>query len=235
MVVVKDSVNSTDPSLSDSSLHTGQGVIVDIGTGDGRFVYQSARRNPDKFYIGIDASPAGLVEISAKVQRKPAKGGAANAIFVQARVEELPGEFNNIADEVHVHFPWGSLLSALLKPSEEALVNIRAICRRGALVEILTAIDLGRDRRELERLDLHNLIGASSALSGGRDGSLASMVPPDEYVREKLMPAYQQARLPVREHGFLPSSDWSKVCSSWGKKLAQSTKRSGHYLVAEAV
>jgi len=29
-------------------------VIIDIGTGDGRFVYQSARRNPNKFYIGID-------------------------------------------------------------------------------------------------------------------------------------------------------------------------------------
>lgn len=221
--MVRDSINSIDPHLSDSSLHTGGGVIVDIGTGDGRFVYQSARKNPDKFFIGIDASPAGLAEMSAKINRKPARGGIANAIFVQAGVEELPVEFFRIADEVHVHFPWGSLLSALFKPDDHVLFNLRSICKNGALLEILTAIDSIRDRGELERLALSEIVGEDGA------------APFNEYVRDRLLPVYERANLPIREHGFLPSSQWSKVCTSWGKRLAQGIERSGHYIVAEAV
>ena len=52
-------------------------MIIDIGTGDGRFVYQSARRNPNKFYIGIDPNTRPLTKISEKIHRKPAKGGLA--------------------------------------------------------------------------------------------------------------------------------------------------------------
>ena len=37
---------------------TGEGVVIDIGTGDGLFVYESARANPNKFYIGIDEGTA---------------------------------------------------------------------------------------------------------------------------------------------------------------------------------
>jgi 16S rRNA (adenine(1408)-N(1))-methyltransferase len=63
-------------------------VIVDIGTGDGRFVYQSARENPRKFYIGIDPNVRPLEKISEKIYRKPAKGGATNALFDQAALED---------------------------------------------------------------------------------------------------------------------------------------------------
>ena len=52
MAVLSD--NSIKPPSTGLSNLTGAGVIIDIGTGDGRFVYQSARRNPNKFYIGID-------------------------------------------------------------------------------------------------------------------------------------------------------------------------------------
>jgi hypothetical protein len=51
-------------------------VIIDIGTGDGRFVYRSVRRNPNKFYIGIDPNVRPLEKISEKIHRKPNKGGA---------------------------------------------------------------------------------------------------------------------------------------------------------------
>jgi tRNA G46 methylase TrmB len=58
--------NSTDESLKNSSDLTAvpeQGVIIDLGTGDGRFVYQSARQNPKKFYIGIDPNVRPLQKI----------------------------------------------------------------------------------------------------------------------------------------------------------------------------
>ncbi|HEU4710910.1 MAG TPA: class I SAM-dependent methyltransferase [Pyrinomonadaceae bacterium] len=113
------------------------GVIIDIGTGDGRFVYQSARQNPNKFYIGIDPNVKPLEKISEKVHRKPAKGGAPNVLFVQSAVEDLPAELDGVADEVHVHFPWGSLLRAFVTADVEVLRNVRRICSPGALLEVV--------------------------------------------------------------------------------------------------
>src|ERR1043166_1451856 len=98
---------------TNSSAHTGEGVIIDIGTGDGRFVYQSARRNPNKLYIGIDPNTRPPQKNSEKITRKPAKGGAPNVLFIQSAIEDLPEELNGVANEVHVHFPWGSLLRAV--------------------------------------------------------------------------------------------------------------------------
>jgi 16S rRNA (adenine(1408)-N(1))-methyltransferase len=79
-------------------------VIVDIGTGDGLYVYRSARANPDKFYIGIDVQRRALEKVSERIHRKPERGGLPNVLFVQAPVEELPSELDDVADEIHIHF-----------------------------------------------------------------------------------------------------------------------------------
>src|SRR6185295_10593129 len=115
--------------------HTGEGVIIDIGTGDGRFVYQSARRNPNKFYIGIDPNTRPLEKISEKIHRK--KGGAPNALFIQSAVEDLPAELDGVANEVHVHFPWGSLLRAVASGDIEVMRNLRRICAADGLLEVV--------------------------------------------------------------------------------------------------
>ena len=129
--------NSIDEPSTNSLPLTGEGVIVDIGTGDGRFVYQSARQNPNKFYIGIDPNVSPLEKISEKIHRKPPKGGAPNVLFVQAAVEDLPPELDGVADEVHVHFPWGSLLRAFAGGDVDVLRNVRRICSTGAMLEVV--------------------------------------------------------------------------------------------------
>src|SRR5205823_12834946 len=82
--------NSTNASLDSLSSLTAGGVIVDIGTGDGRFVSRCARENRSKFYIGIDANAKPLEKISMKATRKPAKGGLANLLFIQAASKIFP-------------------------------------------------------------------------------------------------------------------------------------------------
>jgi len=141
------------PSNS-SSPHTGEGIVIDIGTGDGFFVYQCARQNPRKFYIGIDANPRPLEKVSEKIHRKPAKGGLPNVLFLQAAIEDLPSELDGVADEVHVHFPWGSLLRVVATGDETGLRNLRRICAPEAVLEIVIGIDPDRDRSEIERLGL---------------------------------------------------------------------------------
>lgn len=211
--------NSISQSLNDSSALTGdfasEGVIVDIGTGDGRFVYQSARRNPKKFYIGIDPNTRPLEKISEKIYRKPAKGGAANVLFVQAAVEDLPAELDGVADELHVHFPWGSLLRAVATGDVEVLRNLRRICSVDALLEVVIGLDPDRDRSELERLEIPEL-------------SL-------QHIDEVLRRNYAAAGFEITERGILPASEWPEFNTSWAKRLQQSPNRPVTWLIARVV
>ena len=153
-------------------------MIVDIGTGDGRYVYRSARANPDKFYIGIDVQRKALEKISEKIHRKPGKGGLPNVLLVHAPAEALPTELNHVADEIHVHFPWGSLLRSVAVGDEEVLAGLRRIAAPGAWLEVLIGLDEARDAGEAHRLRLPALT--------------------DEYVRSTLTPRSARAGFTVR-------------------------------------
>ena len=213
MVALSD--NSISEPSTNFSDHTGEGVIVDIGTGDGRFVYQSARQNPNKFYIGIDPNTRPLAKISEKIYRKPAKGGAPNVLFIQAPVEDLPHELDGVADEVHVHFPWGSLLRAVATGDVAVLQNLRRVCSSGALLEIVIGLDPERDQAEIERLDLAPL----------------SM----EFIDQQLASNYRAAGFEITERGILPASEWPEFNTSWAKRLQGNERRGITYLIARAV
>ncbi|HEX8370425.1 MAG TPA: methyltransferase domain-containing protein [Pyrinomonadaceae bacterium] len=195
------------------SLHTGEGVVIDIGTGDGRFVSAAARANPHKFYIGIDANAKPLEKISMKATRKPSKGGLANVLFVQAAVENLPEELNASADEIHIHFPWGSLLRAVVSGDEKVLESLRRIGAPECVVEIIIGIDDERDKSEIERLELPKL-------SAG-------------YLTGVLIPKYETAGFKLLESGVLNSSEWSKLETSWARKLQGGSNRKVTYLILQ--
>ncbi len=207
--------NSTQKNSKNLSLHTAEGVVVDIGTGDGRFVYNCARANPKKFYIGIDANTKPLEKISMKATRKTAKGGLPNVLFVQAAVENLPEELNETADEIHIHFPWGSLLRAVVAGDETVLQSLRRICAPDCFVEIVIGIDEERDKSEIERLELPRLSA--------------------NYLEDVLVPKYETAGFEILEKGILSSSDWSKLETSWARKLQAGENRKVIYLILEAV
>ena len=206
--------NSTNENSENLSLHTAEGVVVDIGTGDGRFVYNSARANPSKFYIGIDANTKPLEKISMKATRKIAKGGLPNVLFIQAAVENLPEELNEVADEIHIHFPWGSLLRAVIAGDESVLQSLRRICASDCFVEIVIGIDEERDRSEIERLELPRLS--------------------PNYLEDLLIPKYEAAGFEILEKGTLSSSDWSKLETSWARKLQGGANRQVTYLILQA-
>lgn len=193
---------------------TGEGVVIDIGTGDGLFVYQCAQDNPNKFYIGIDANARPLEKISEKIHRKPAKGGLPNIIFIQAAIEDLPPELDGVADEVHVHFPWGSLLSVVALGDETILSNLRRVCAPECLLEIVIALDPERDRSEIERLGL-------SVLS-------------TDYVDQQLVWRYEAAGFEIFERGVLAQSEWTNLHTSWAKRLRGNEARTLIYFIARA-
>ena len=193
---------------------TGEGVVIDIGTGDGFFVYQCARENPKKFYIGVDANARPLEKISEKIHRSPAKGGRPNVLFVQAAIETLPSELDGVADEVHIHFPWGSLLRCVARGDENVLRNLRRICASEGVLEIIIGLDPARDRSEIERLGL----------------TLFST----DYIDQQLVPRYRAAGFEIAERGVLPRSEWSKLQTSWAKRLRGIEGRTLIYIIARA-
>ncbi len=206
--------NSTSKPSDNLSLPTGDGVVLDIGTGDGLFVYACARQNPRKFYIGIDANPRPLEKISEKIHRKASKGGLPNVLFLQSSVEDLPSELNGVADEVHVHFPWGSLLRAVATGDNEVLQNLRRVCSAGALLEVVIGLDSERDRTEMVRLGLETISAA--------------------HIDSVLVSRYEDAGFEVLETGALPASEWSRLQTSWAKRLKGNVNRTLFYIVAHA-
>lgn len=136
-------------------------------------------------------------------------------LFLQAAVEDLPPELDGIADEVHVHFPWGSLLRAVAVGDYEVLRSIRRLCSSEALLEVVIGLDSERDRSEIERLGL----GCVSL----------------EQIDSVLSSKYRSAGFEILERGTANPSAWPELQTSWARRLKGNMSRSLVYIIARAV
>ena len=131
-------------------------VLLDLGTGDGRYVRHLAERKPRWFVIGVDSCRENL--------REHSRAKLPNALFVIASAQELPCEFNGLISHITINFPWGSLLESLLAGDSKLMRGLHSISRAGAsldlrlnggaLVEAGTTLEAGTDRI------FYNLLGA---------------------------------------------------------------------------
>jgi 16S rRNA (adenine(1408)-N(1))-methyltransferase len=103
-------------------------VLIDVGTGDGRYVMHVARTRPSWFAVGVDACRENL--------RKASRRAPANALYVIANALALPKELAGMASKVTINFPWGSLLVGLLDGEPGLLEGLLAIARPGAALEV---------------------------------------------------------------------------------------------------
>jgi 16S rRNA (adenine(1408)-N(1))-methyltransferase len=103
-------------------------VLIDVGTGDGRYVLHVARSWPTWFVIGVDACRDNL--------RRTSRKAPPNALYVIANALALPRELGGMASKVTINFPWGSLLKGLLDGEPMLLEGLLAIARPGAALEI---------------------------------------------------------------------------------------------------
>lgn len=107
-------------------------VLIDLGTGDGRFVRHAAASCPATFAIGIDACRENLRESS---RRAPA-----NALYLIANALALPDALLDAlagrATRLTVNFPWGSLLAALLAGDPSLVERLAGLARPGARIEV---------------------------------------------------------------------------------------------------
>jgi 16S rRNA (adenine(1408)-N(1))-methyltransferase len=123
-------------------------IMLDLGTGDGRYVHSLAERFPDDFIIGVDSCRENLHEYS--------RAKLPNMLFVISNARNLPCELNGLVSHISVNFPWGSLLDGLLTADISLMRGLERLSTSttsmhvrlngGALAEAGWALENGADK-----------------------------------------------------------------------------------------
>ena len=103
-------------------------VVLDLGTGDGRYARTLAGEHPDWFVIGLDACRENLREHSQAIRQ--------NLLFVIASAQELPKELNGLVSDISINFPWGSLLESLLVGDAMLLRGLECVSASSASLDV---------------------------------------------------------------------------------------------------
>jgi 16S rRNA (adenine(1408)-N(1))-methyltransferase len=199
-VVGKATVDLDAASFTQLRDRFGGGLVVDVGTGDGKHVLAAARRRPDTLVVGLDAGPDAMRRTAARAAAKPAKGGVPNALFVWAAVEALPAELTGIT-EVHCLMPWGSLLRAVVTPDVDVLRSLAARCVPGAA--FLITLNLHAWRPPVPE------VGATAE-------------PTPASATEQIAPAYARAGWTLCAADYLDAAQIAELGTSWTKRLGSS-------------
>jgi 16S rRNA (adenine(1408)-N(1))-methyltransferase len=155
-----------------------------VGTGDGRYPLYVARTRPDAFAIGIEPSLDGLRRTARSLARRPMNN---IALLAESAESACLGP---LGDEVTVHFPWGSLLDAVLGEAPHALAAAASLAKPGGRVRVIVSAT-DRDGRPPLSLD--------------RVSSLA--------------PSYRDVGLCIETIRPATRADIVAARSSWGKRL----------------
>lgn len=124
-------------ALLGAGVLAGRYVVIDVGTGDGRWLFRLAREHPDFLCIGIDANLDAARHVARRARRRRERGGAPNMLLVRSRAEALPETLRGVADAVYVQYPWGGLLRAVTGGDAAALAGIAGLLRPGGRLHVL--------------------------------------------------------------------------------------------------
>ena len=120
-------------------------TLVDLGTGDGAWPRRFAREFGNCLAVGVDSDRNALREAAKLAERKPARGGAPNALHVAARAEELPQELHGAADWITIYFPWAALLRMILSGDEQLVQMLSALAAPQARLSIVLNAEAAPD------------------------------------------------------------------------------------------
>lgn len=169
--------------------------MVDAGTGDGRYALHVARTRADTLAIGLDASSDAL----AYAARRAVRERVPNLVLLREALESLA--LDSFADEVTIHFPWGSLLRGALGEDRGVFEAICRLPRPGGRLTLAFSV-IDRDgRAPLSAKDIARVT---------RD--------------------YRWSGFTLVEDRALERSDVVAARSTWGKRLDVGGTRPGHLL-----
>jgi 16S rRNA (adenine(1408)-N(1))-methyltransferase len=148
----------------------------------------------------MDPARENLERYSARIYRKPRRGGLGNVLYVIASVESLPSELEGLAEQIYVNFPWGSLLQGIVLGDQKMLASITEVSRPVGTLVMLVNTSVFRDPVPLEVQHLPELTL--------------------DYVDGVMAPAYAEVGLRIVERGVLSEGEMKQVQTTWAKRLA---------------
>lgn len=185
-------------------------LVIDIGTGEGEFIYKKAKQDQEIMYIGIDTSADSMLQYSVKSAKKPEKGGLRNVMYVVANANDLPDALTSTADRIFINLPWGSLRDGIIKGEHSFLSGIKKIAKANTTLEIYVSYCDLYEKQEIENRQLPALTVA--------------------YLRNVINDKYKKYGISITHVSVLDNEDLRKIETKWAKKLGYGKKRDVFYM-----
>lgn len=180
-------------------------LVVDIGTGEGEFIYKRALKNQDEMHIGVDTSVDSMCRYSMKSIKKPEKGGLRNVLYVVGDASNLPDVLSCTADRIFVNLPWGSLRDGIVKGEHSFLSSIRKISKENASLEMYFSYCDLYEKQEIEVRQLPELT-----------------IP---YLSNVLKEKYRSYGIHFTHISILDNEGLKEIGTRWAKKLGFGKRR----------
>lgn len=174
-------------------------VVVDLGTGNGKFAYDLALKEPNTLVIGIDPVADNLFEYWKKARKNIYRRGKGNLFFVISSIEALTEDLNGIANIVYVNFPWGTLLEGVVKGDEIMMRKIARLGKIGAKLQFSFSYSSIHEPEEIRRRGL----------------PLLSL----NYMEIALRKAYARAGIAIESIAEKDGADFKNFGTYWSKIL----------------
>jgi 16S rRNA (adenine(1408)-N(1))-methyltransferase len=194
----------------DNRINGFKSLVIDIGTGEGEFVYRKARQNREAMFIGVDSAAAAMLPYSIKAAKKTDKGGLSNLMYVVANAEALPDTLYGKADKIFINLPWGSLRDGIIKGEPGVLKSINKIAKANASLEICISYCDFYEKQVIKERGLPTL-------------SIS-------YISDKLKYVYNNYGISINKVSVLSNEDLKKMNTKWAKKLGYGKQREVFYL-----
>jgi len=194
----KNTKSLSEESFSDLVVKF-ENVCVDIGTGNGTYVYKQAIKNTNVLFIGIDPVKENMIKVSSKIVKRY-KNSLCNILLMISSVENIPSALNGIADRITIYFPWGILLEGIVKPIEYLMKKIVCVAKDKASFDFITTYSENCDGNEIIKRRLPEI-----------DSS---------YFDEKYTKKLNEIGLILKSVNVLSNNELKNFDSQWAKKLA---------------
>lgn len=175
-------------------------VIIDLGTGQGSFVYFNALENKDCFYVGLDSCR----ESMKKYAIKQFKNKVENLIYVIMNAQNVDKVMENKFSEVYINLPWGSLLQGIFDEELGIINSISKISKTGCRINICFSYDEKFEKNEIEKRSLPVLN--------------------EEYFENQFKKVYDKHNIVIENIEYIVK-DKLNFISKWMKVLTESKSR----------
>ncbi len=191
-----------------NSLNYFKEIHFDLGTGNGKFIYDLAIKEPNILFIGIEPTASNLYEYSKKANKNKLN----NLVFIISSIENIGDDLNGLGDKVYINFPWGSLLEVIVKDMSELLNKISMLGKSGSEFHFTFAYSAIHEPVEIEKRNLPILT--------------------EEYLFTTIKEMYLKSGLKVESCVNLTSQEVNRFGTLWAKKLFLGKSRDVYKIIS---